>query len=66
MRHPPDVGGGRGVGLTQRQIARRIGVSESLVSRWATGRRPAAPRHLDTLRGLLQARIERIDGRSRP
>ena len=40
-------------GLTQREVARRLGVTQALVSMWATGRRKPGPARLAALRQLV-------------
>ena len=40
-------------GLTQREVARRLGVTQALVSMWANGRRKAGPARMAALRQLV-------------
>ena len=40
-------------GLTQREVARRLGVTQALVSMWAHGRRKPGPARMAALRQLV-------------
>ena len=40
-------------GLTQREVARRLGVTQALVSMWANGRRKPGPARMAALRQLV-------------
>jgi predicted transcriptional regulator len=42
----------RGRGLTHSKIAKAVGVSETLVSMWFTGKRKASEEHMIKLRNL--------------
>ena len=58
MRHgPEEVRLLRGLalrGMRQRAVAKALGVSETLVSLWANGRRGATDHHLAALRALYE------------
>lgn len=48
--------------LTQRELARRIGCSESLISRWRHGKRRMSPEMIAAVADLLGCTTEDISG----
>ena len=55
----------REMGLTQREVAARVGVCRTVVSKWERGESRPAPHHLEALAQTLQLRDESLQaGRS--
>jgi transcriptional regulator with XRE-family HTH domain len=45
-------------GLTQEQLANRLGVSQAMVSIWESGRRLPGPEFIDEINGVLGIKLE--------